>query len=158
MTKLSRKGNIYHGTYKGHEFTVGKETVDTRYGNETVWMARSGTFMHQSSGRHGSRFIAVDGLLRQLDMAALDVPEIDAVLKRWAEAIKTVTLHLDPKDINACLQLEALSMDLTYFDKKMRDETLRFEEKLAKLRARIQHPEEHTATPTIEPMASRGRA
>ena len=33
-----------------------------------------------------------------------------------------------------------------------------FEEKLAKLRARIQHPEEHTATPTIEPMASRGRA
>jgi hypothetical protein len=155
MTTLKRQPDgSYRGAYKGHEVTVRKEEVSERITDhyvktETHWIARSGTFEYRSRGNRATRDEAVQGLLRELDMAAISIPEVDALLKRWAEEIKAIVHMIDEKDITARMQLEGLSADLSSFDSMVRLHAVHFEEKLAKLKSRMQQA---TERPALEAM------
>lgn len=151
MTKLSRQPDgSYSGTYKGHEFTVRKEEITERIGptytrTETVWIARSGTFEHRANGSRPTREEAVQGLIRELDMAAVNVPEVDALLKRWTEEIKAIVPLLNDRDTGARIQLQSLRGELASFEALARLKAVHFEESLAELKARMQQAPERAA-------------
>ena len=66
------------------------------------------------------------------------VPEVDALLKRWAQEIKAIAHLLNERDVGARVQLDLLSGQLTTFDTLVRLHVVRFEEQLAKFKARVQ--------------------
>jgi hypothetical protein len=68
-------------------------------------------------------------------MAAVNVPEVDALLKRWAEEVKAIALLLNVRDLDARIELENLSSNLTQFDRDVRLHAVAFEEKHADLGA-----------------------
>jgi hypothetical protein len=138
MSNLKRQSDgSYHGTYKGQTFRVWKEGTEELTRSGWRWAARSGRAEYQTL-LGGTRADAIKGICLQLDMAAIDVPEIDALLKRWAEEIQAIVPLLEERDGVARVQLESLSSQLTLFDQQMRGQAVRFEQKLAKLRARMQ--------------------
>ncbi|MBO0764292.1 MAG: hypothetical protein J2P50_06865 [Hyphomicrobiaceae bacterium] len=145
MTTLSRQPDgSYHGSYKGREFTVREEQVEERITTTyaraaTHWVARCGTIEYRSRIRP-NRDDAVQGLLRELDKADAIVPELDALLTRWAEEIKAIVPLLNDSDAVARAQLEDLRFQLGRLDADVRLRAVRFEEKLSSLKARMQHP------------------
>jgi hypothetical protein len=137
----------YRGTYRGQEFTVRKIDVQEQLAPGYVktvptWIARCGTIEHRSTI---TRSDAVDGLIHQLDMDAVSVPEIDALLKRWAEEIKAIVPLLDDRDLTARVHLESLQSNLTLFEATTRSQAVGFAERLTRLRARAQQQSELTA-------------
>jgi hypothetical protein len=151
MMKLKRNADgSYSGNYKGNDFTVRKEKVHehitpTYVKTSIVWIARSGTFAHRSNS---TRDEAVQGLLNEFDRAAVNVPEVDALLKRWAEEIKAIVPLLNERDISACSQLQLLKSNLAMLDGMVRAQAVLFEESLARLRASVQS-EPAQATPAL---------
>jgi hypothetical protein len=81
----------------------------------------------------------IEWLQRELDEAAVEVPpEIDAVLRRWAEEIKAIMPGLNPNDREAAVALEKLRMDFEHFEQEFRRAAVRFERRLFNLKARDQ--------------------
>jgi hypothetical protein len=155
MTTTNLKRNAdgsYRGAYKGQEFTVCKVDVQEQLAPCYVvptWIARCGTIEHRSTS---TRSNAVDGLIHRLDMDAVSVPEIDALLKRWAEEIKAIVPLLGQQDATAVVRLESLRSTLTMFEATTRSQAVNFEEKLAKLRARAKQLGELAGvTPNVRP-------
>ena len=145
MPKLIKTGDGgYRGEHKGQPFTVRKEEVPREHvrsvygtfsveGHSYVWVARHETFEAHSSTREG----AVRRLGQQLDEAALDLPELDALLKRWAERIKALVPYLDKRNLTVTDDMLALQHQMNWVDKAMRGYARRFEEELARLEAKV---------------------
>jgi hypothetical protein len=72
-------------------------------------------------------------------------PEIEAILKRWAEEIKAVASRLNPTDPYAGIALSRLKDDLKRFERDFRRSAVHFEENLATLKARMQQAPEMPA-------------
>jgi hypothetical protein len=137
MSKLKRSGDgTYSGTYSGHAFTVRREQQE----RHAAWVARSGDYVGESISSAATRDNAVHSLMRAIDRAAVHVPEIEALLERWAETIKAMVPNLDPDDT---YRLAHIRDQLGMFDTLMRSQAVAIERDIARLRAR--------ARPALEP-------
>jgi hypothetical protein len=83
-------------------------------------------------------------------MAAINVPEIDALLARWAADIKAIVERIPDTDMEARMRLESLRHDLDGMDDTVRIRAVHFEEKLERLKARMLTPAEPLALDVVE--------
>jgi hypothetical protein len=124
MEKLTRNADgSYSGSYKGRQFTVRKEQVESCRGRhpETVWAARCGT-IHWQCGPDGTRKDAVRMLLHMLDMSDVSVPEIDDLLQRWTKEVQAIVPLLSEHDTSAPFMLSELKNALRDVERDVLDQ------------------------------------
>jgi hypothetical protein len=160
-TQLKRQfDGSYRGTYKGHEFIVHKEDhvrdAGTAYATtETHWVARSacGRFEGRSYIKPVTRDAAVRFLTDVIDRDLVQVPELDALLERWAKEIERYVPGLDDHDGMAGFRLSQLRCTLESTGALLRVQAVRFEEELQRLRHHLRQPAQLTAAPAAAPTA-----
>jgi hypothetical protein len=142
MTQLKRNADgSYSGSYEGIDYTVCKERQ--QYGKPVPpstlgWVAQGQKPNERFGGWGKTREEAVRALISAIDQDAVQVPELDALLKRWTEEIKRIVPLLSERDNDARFQLRLLRSDLATLDRLVRSQAVRFEEGLAELRSRVQ--------------------
>ena len=114
----------YAPSYKGHSITIRRVGTD--------WIASSGGMEGQACDSREEAFV---GLAHEIDAAASPLPEIDALLRRWAGEVDRIAPRLDENDDIAHLHLHECRSTLAITEQTMRATALRFEELLAKLKA-----------------------
>jgi hypothetical protein len=141
MPKLARgHDGKYIGTYRGHDLVVWKEAGTASGYSHTAWIARSGGLEVRENGRHATRDGVVLRLCQEVDMAAVQIPEIDQLLVRWSEEIKAIAPQLRHRDHQAMRLLISLRRTLAWLDNIARAQAVRFEQDIAQLRARAGKP------------------
>jgi hypothetical protein len=130
----------YEGSYAGRPFTVWKQR-DRRF--RLCWRAATDDLVIQQNIGDPTRAGAVRRLCRDIDMAAVYVPEVEQLLKRWGGEIKAVALRLKDRDLTAHTKLVGLRSLLEWFDDSARLKAVSFERQLAELKAHIVAPERH---------------
>jgi hypothetical protein len=127
----------YGETYQGRAIAVRKELS----GGNNAWTARSGDLVRQDGTRQG----AVDRIKQLIDAEDIDLPELDAFLKRMAERVRSVAARLNNRDVDAQFRLTSLRSDFDRFESMTRLTALHLEEGIAGLEARMQEAPEHKA-------------
>jgi hypothetical protein len=134
----------YHGTYHNREFAVWKTQRQDRYGKPfTAWVAcqSAPASTDQSDDYNLTRSGAVCRICQEIDRDLVQLPEIDQLLERWAEEIRTIALALPARDLQAHATLERLSYLLADLDNRVRLDAVRFEQQLVKLKAHVRRPD-----------------
>ena len=126
----------YIGNYRGHDLVVWKQADNGSGYSRTAWIARSGALEVRENGRHATRDGVVLRLCREIDMSAVQIPEIDQLLVRWSEEIKAIVPQLRDRDHQAMRLLMGLRRTLAWLDNTARAQAVRFEQDIAELRAR----------------------
>ena len=132
LPKLTRDApGRYLGVYRDVELVVTKEADDR---GRALWFARGGGI---ACGGRFTRDEAVRDFCDRVVEAALNLPELDRLLARWAAEVKAVAQLVSLHDVRAVDLLENLSMNLKWFDGSARMHAVRFERDLAQLRAYV---------------------
>jgi hypothetical protein len=129
-------GGAYRGQYLGQELIVRREEVRRRsvitgqdLGVEIKWVAQAGQ-LEASSVTRGK---ALRSLCLQLDMDAVEVPEIDALLRRLAVRVQALELgRLGPGAMDELIHVQQL---LRWIEEDLRLSVVRLERSLARLEA-----------------------
>jgi hypothetical protein len=142
LAKLTRDAaGKYHGAYGGQEFTV---EGGPRRLPQPGWLGRrmSGVGVWVNTERtlkQATRADAVRSICNEIDMAAVQIPELDRLLERWTAEVKAVVDRLDdrPQDVRPHAALFNLRRDLSWLDGSVRMKAVQFEKDLAKLEAHV---------------------
>lgn len=96
------------------------------------WIATDGKYRATASTKRE----ALARIQRRHDMAALDIPELAAIQRRWALSIEAIIPSLDPTDPQTMMQLTLLKSSIEGFDRMARCDALQIEDDIKELRER----------------------
>jgi len=113
----------------------------TVYKDGKGWVAEDGKYRVKAQTRRD----ALAGLQQQHDMAALDIPELRAIQKRWVLAIEAIIPGLDPDDAYTRMWLLGLQSNIEGFEAMARVQALGIEERIRELRDRAAKVKEITS-------------